>query len=39
MSVVEAIVATPVQEEVWGQTHVTTLVTKVQYTPALEEAA
>ena len=37
MSVVEAIVATPVQEETWGQTHVTTLVTKVEYRPSLEE--
>jgi hypothetical protein len=39
MSVVEAIVATPVQEETWGQTHVTTLVTKVEYRPSLEERA
>lgn len=37
MSVVEAIVATPVQEETWGQTHVTTLVNKVEYRPSLEQ--
>mmetsp|Transcript_15164 Transcript_15164/g.20926 ORF Transcript_15164/g.20926 Transcript_15164/m.20926 type:complete len:271 (-) Transcript_15164:57-869(-) len=36
MEVVDAIVSQPVKEEIWGQTHVTSLVTPVPFRPLLE---